>query len=221
MTDTNFAPIPSTSELLELLKRPRKKRSIAAKIEQWCIVAGVVIAALILGVAGLGFVEVLTKPTTIYSLMALLVTFVATFFVWIVTQIVDVFFTLKAGYRKAAAQVDEDILMERTIIVRLTGCQPTLLREHGKQLDLKAKLLTRRSQMGTVLAAVGAVVINLQAAGKNAAIWGNLQLVPPLVLAGSFGVLAASAALIMFAGQLERLSGLLALAADRVEPSKK
>jgi hypothetical protein len=221
MTDSNFAPIPSTAELLALLKRPRKKRSIAAEVERWCIGAGIVIAVLILGVAGLGFAEILSKSLTRYSLIALSVTLIAIFFAWAVTQFVDMFLTLKAGYRKAAAQVDEDILVERMAIVRLTQCQPALLREHSKQLDMKAKLLTRRSQMGTVLAAVGAVVINLQAAGENAAFWGKFHVVAPMVLAGSFGVLIGAAMLIMFAGQLERLSGLLALAADRVEPSKK
>lgn len=217
MPDTSRAPIPDTAELLALLKRLRKERSIAAKIERWCVVVGTVIGLLILVVAGLGFAEFLTKSITRYSLMVLLVAFVTTVFALGLTQVVDVLLTLKAGYRKAAAQVDADIVLERTIIVRLTRCEPTLLREHGKQLDIKAKLLTKRSQMGSVLAAVGAVVINLQAAGENAAIWGKFQFVPPLVLAGTFGVLAASAALIMFAGQLERLSGLAILAADRVE----
>lgn len=221
MTETYPDPIPSTRELLALLKRPRKEGSNVAKIERGCIVAAMIIAALILAAAGLGLVGIFTNALTRYTLMALLVIFVAIFFVWAVTQIADMFLTLKAGYRKAAAQVDEDILLERAVVVRLTRCEPTLLREHGKQLDLKAKLLTRRSQMGTVLAAVGAVVINLQAAGENAAIWGKLQGVSPMVLAGSFGVLTGAAALIMFAGQLERLSGLFILAADRVEPSKK
>lgn len=221
MPDTSRAPIPDTAELLALLKRPRKERSIAAKIERWCVVVGTVIGLFILVVAGLGFAEFLTKSITRYSLMVLLVAFVTTIFALGLTQVVDVLLTLKAGYRKAAAQVDADIVLERTIIVRLTRCEPPLLREHGKQLDIKAKLLTKRSQMGSVLAAVGAVVINLQAAGENAAIWGKFQFVPPLVLAGTFGVLAASAALIMFAGQLERLSGLAILAADRVEAGEK
>lgn len=221
MNDTDFAPIPITRELLALLKRPRKERSKADKIERWCIVAAGIIAVLILVTAGLGFAEILTNSATRYSLMALPVAFVGIFFVWAVTQFVDMFLTLKAGYRKAAAQVDEDILLERSMIVGLTHCEPTLLREHGKQLDLKAKLLTRRSQMGTVLAAVGAVFINLQAAGENAAIWGKFQGIPPLVFAGSFGVLIGAAALIMFAGQLERLSGLLILAAERGESSRK
>lgn len=217
MIDTSRVPIPDTAELLALLKRPRKERSIVAKIERWCVVVGTVIGVLILVVAGLGLAEILTRSITRYSLMILLIAFVTTIFALGLTQIVDVFLTLKAGYRKAAAHVDADILLERTIIIRLTRCEPTLLREHGKQLDIKAKLLTKRSQMGAALAAVGAVVINLQAAGENAAIWGKFQLVTPLVLAGSFGVLAASAALIMFAGQLERVSGLVILAADRVD----
>jgi hypothetical protein len=220
VTETEFAPIPSTLELLGLLKRPRKERSKAAKIERWCLVASGIIALLILVAAGLGFAGILTKYATRYCMIALLVAFVGTFFVWAITQFVDMFLTLKDGYRKAAGQVDEDILIERAVIAGLTRCEPAVLREHGKQLDLKAKLLTRRSQMGTVLAAVGAVVINLQAAGENAAIWGKFQFVPPLVLAGSFGVLIGSAALIMFAGQLERLSGLLTLAAERLESKK-
>lgn len=221
MINTSRAPIPDTAELLALLKRPRKERSFGEKIERWCVVVGTVIGVLILVVAGLGFAEILAKSITRYGLMVLLVAFVTTIFALGLTQVVDVLLTLKAGYRKAAAQVDADIVLERTIIVRLARCEPTLLREHGKQLDIKAKLLTKRSQMGSMLAAVGAVVINLQAAGENAAVWGKFLFVPPLVLAVSFGVLAASAALIMFAGQLERLSGLVILAADRVDAGEE
>lgn len=221
MPDTYSAPIPKTGELLTLLKRPPRDRSSAAKIERACMVAGVIIAVLILATAGLGFAEVMTRPMTRYTLMVLLIIFVATFLVWALTQIVEMFLTLKAGYRRAAARVDEDILLEQAVITSLTRCDPSLLREHGKQMDMKAKLLTRRSQMGTVLATVGAVVINLQAAGESAAIWGKFQGISPMVLAGSFGVLTASAALIMFAGQLERLSGLLLLAADRADTIKK
>lgn len=221
MHDTHSAPIPKTGELLALLKRPPRDRSSAAKIERGCMVAGVIIAVFILATAGLGFAGVLSRPVTRYTLMVLLIIFVATFLAWALTQIVELFLTLKAGYRRAAAHVDEDILLEQAVITSLTRCDPSLLREHGKQMDMKAKLLTRRSQMGTVLATVGAVVINLQAAGESAAIWGKLQGISPMVLAGSFGVLTASAALIMFAGQLERLSGLLLLAADRADTIKK
>ena len=184
------------------------------------MVAGMIIVILILATAGFGLTGTLSRPVTRYTLMVLLVVFVATFLVWAVAQMVDMFLTLKGGYRRAAAHVDEDILLERAVIAQLTTCDPTLLREHGKQMDMKAKLLTRRSQMGTVLAAVGAVVINLQAAGESADIWGKLQGVSPLVLAGSFGVLTGAAALVMFAGQLERLSGLLLLAADRADSTK-
>lgn len=200
-----------------MLKRPRKERSNTSKIERWCIVAAVITSLLMLTTAGLGVAGFIGYAAVRVCLLALLVIFFAIFLIWAVTQIVDVILTLKAGYRKAAAQVDEDILLERIVVERLSCCDPTLLREHGKQLDLKAKLLTRRSQMGTVLAAVGAVFINLQTAGENAAIWGKFQSVSPVVLAGSFGVLVGAAALIMFAGQLERLSGLLILAADRAE----
>lgn len=220
MLDTKFAPIPRTGELLALLKRPRKERSKAAKIERWCIGATGIVAVLFLVTVGLGLAEILSNAATRYSLMALLAILVGVFFIWAVTQFVDLFLTLKAGYRKAAAQVDDDILLERAVIAELTRCEPTLLKEHAKQLEIKAKLLTKRSQMGTVLAAVGAVFINLQAAGENAAIWGKFQFVPPSVLAGSFGVLIGAAALIMFAGQLERLSGLLALAAERLDSGK-
>lgn len=221
MPHTHSAPIPKTGELLTLLKRPPRDRSSAAKIERGCMVAGVIIAVLILATAGLGFAGVMSRPMTRYTLMVLLIIFVATFLAWALTQIVEMFLTLKAGYRRAAAHVDEDILLEQAVITSLTRCDPSLLREHGKQMDMKAKLLTRRSQMGTVLATVGAVVINLQAAGESAAIWGKFQGISPMVLAGSFGVLTASAALIMFAGQLERLSGLLLLAADRADTIKK
>lgn len=213
--------IPKTGELLRFLKRPPRDRSNAAKIERGCMVAGMIVVVLIVATAGLGLVGLLSRPVTRYTLMALLVVFIATFFVWAVAQMVDMFLTLKAGYRRAAEHVDEEILLERAVIAQLTSCDPTLLREHGKQMDMKAKLLTRRSQMGTVLAAVGAVVINLQAAGESADIWEKLQGVSPMVLAGSFGVLTGAAALIMFAGQLERLSGLLLLAADRVDSTPK
>ncbi len=221
MLDKCPSPIPETRELLILLKRPPRDRSSIGKIEQGCMVAGMILVVLILATAGFGLAGILSRPVTRYTLMALLVIFAATFLVWALTQIVDLFLTLKAGYRKAAAKVDEDILLERAVIASLARCDPTLLKEHGKQMDIKAKLLTRRSQMGSVLATVCAVVINLQAAGESADIWGKFQGISPVVLAGSFGVLTGSAALIMFAGQLERLSGLLLLAADRADTTRK
>jgi len=87
VTEPEFSPIPSTLELLGLLKRPRKERSKAAKIERWCLVAAGIIAVLILVAAGLGFAGILTKYATRYCLIALLVAFVGTFFVWAVTQL--------------------------------------------------------------------------------------------------------------------------------------
>ncbi|CAD1789559.1 hypothetical protein CPBF426_23670 [Xanthomonas arboricola pv. juglandis] len=221
MAEHLFAPIPSTAELLTKIKRPREERSTAAKVERWCFYAALVIAVLMAAAAGLGVTGILTADTTRAVLMILMIVLAADFLIWCVTQIVDMVLTLKAGYLGAATRVDEDIMLEQKIIASLTRCEPIRLREHGKQLDLKAKLLTRRSQMGTVLSAVGVVAINLKEAGEKASIWGKLQDVPPFVFAGSLGVLIGAAAIIMLAGQLERLSGLLMLAADRIESDKK
>lgn len=221
MTERLFAPIPSTSELLTKIKRPTRKRSTVAEVARWFFYLLLALAFVMWISAGLSIIGLISVTTTRYVLTILMTMLALTFWVWLIAQTLDVFLSLRAIYRLAAEEVDKNILLEQGVIATLTRCEPHGLREHGKLLDLRAKVLTRRSQMGAALSAICAVLIKLREAGEKSAVWANFQDVELFVLAGSLGVLIGAAAIIMFAGQLERLSGLLTLAADRIESDKK
>ncbi|KTF36955.1 hypothetical protein [Xanthomonas vesicatoria] len=221
MTDRLFAPIPSTAELLTKIKKPSKQRSNAAEVVRWSFYLLIALVVAMGISAGLSIIGLLSVTTT-RSVLTVLMTIVAlTFWVWLLAQTLDVFLTLKAEYRLAAAEVDENILLEQGVISTLMRCDPLRLREHAKLMDLRAKILTRRSQMGAAVSAVCAVLIKLREAGEKAAVWGTLQDVDLFVLAASLGVLIGAAAVFSFSGNLERLSCLMMLAADRTDAGIK
>ncbi|MCC5074275.1 hypothetical protein [Xanthomonas campestris] len=221
MAESLFAPIPTTAELLAKIKRPSKKHSNASEAVRWSFYLFVALVAAMWISAGLSIIGLLNVTTT-RSILTVLMTIVAlTFWVWLIAETLDAFLTLKAEYRLAAAKVDANILLEQRVIAALTRCEPFRLREHAKLLELRAKILTRRSQMGAAVSAVFAVLIKLREAGEKAAVWGTLQDVDLFVLAASLGVLIGAAAVFSFAGNLERLSCLLMLAADRNDAGSK
>lgn len=221
MIDHLFAPIPSTAELLMKTKAPARRRSTVDKIELVAFFVLALVAVLLLIVAGLVGFELISDATAKFLILVLICSIVITALTWAISQIVDLFLSLKSGFRIAALQIDEGIRRDQDTITEWARCDPAQLRERSKLFDLRVKLLTRRTNMTTVFTAIGVLVINLQDAGEKAALWGKLQAIPPFVLSGSLGILLGTLAVIVYTGRIERISGLLALAADRIESDKK
>src|SRR5688572_4016643 len=91
------------------------------------------------------------------------------------------------GLRRAANSVDQDIEQDDVIVQELTGCDPFKLRERSRHMEAKAKRLTRRAGMGSVIATIGALVINFQTSAEKAEMLVQLKDLPPFVYAGSLG----------------------------------
>jgi len=211
----NASPIPSTWQLLMSIKRPPKERTTIAKLESltfWVLLA---LAVAMLAVAGLAALGWLIDTALRVAVFAVVVpTYLAVLF-FAGLQVIDMVILLRTGQRRAAERVDADIARELNVIDELQACDATALRERSKHLELEAKRLTRRSGMATVLSALGVVTINLGDAGRRAALWGDSPSLALFVHAATLGLLLGAAALVLWTGKLERIAGLLGLAADR------
>ncbi|WP_379655642.1 hypothetical protein [Pseudoxanthomonas sp. UC19_8] len=217
MDAPDYAPIPNTLAFLDKLKRPSKPPSVFDRIERGVFKVTLVLAGFMLVAAGLGVLGVLSREVIRLLTMSILIAILALFLVWAISQIVEMLLALRTGYRRAANRVDQDIEQDDAIVQELTLCDPFRLRERSKHLEAKAKRLTRQAGMGPVIAAIGVVVINFQDSAEKAELFARLKSVPLFIYSGSLGVLLGAAALTVFAGKLEHIAGLLAIAADRID----
>jgi len=217
MATLDHAPIPSTLDFLDLLKRPSSAPSPFDRIERGIFRIMVALAGLMLGAAGLGALGVLSDEVIRFLTLSIIVIVLALFVAWMASQLIGMILALRAGFRREAGRVDRDIEHDQQIVEELIRCDPFNLRERSRLLEAKARRLTRHAGMGPVIAAIGVVVINFQDSAEKAELFARLKAVPLFVYSGSLGVLLGAAALTVFAGKLEHIAGLLSLAADRTE----
>ncbi|WP_033485222.1 hypothetical protein [Xanthomonas phaseoli] len=217
MSTSHYTPIPSTAAMLVKLKKPKKAPTIFNKIEQGLFVATLVLACIMFLGAGVGVAGWIPRDDARLFAMVMLILVAVTFLLWAVTQILRVILDIRAGFGPIAERTDGEVEQELAFVQGLTQCDPSKLKERSKLLEGKAKRLTRQAGMGTVIATIGAVVINFQTSAERAEMLVQLRNLPLFVYSGSLGALLGAAALTVFAGKLEHIAGLLALAADRVD----
>lgn len=131
-------------------------------------------------------------------------------------QLVAIFKLLKSGFKQAVKTTEDRIAHEEKIIEELALYPRELTREKAKLLDLEAKRWIRRSGMGAAFSAASAAGINLLGAiitSSNIKAIG--QIPSTAVYALMFGLLLGSALVFSFAAKMERVAGILSIAADR------
>ena len=134
---------------------------------------------------------------------------------WGISQIVELTVALKTGFKPLTDAVDERIKREKEVISELAACNPVELRERAKHLELEAKFKTRRAAIG--VAAV-AVVVAIRQWFESAIKTGYLSDRADITLflnSGAIGLSIGSVIVAIYAGRLERISGVLSLAAER------
>lgn len=212
-----YSAVPTTLALLTRIKRPAKPPTIFDRIERVVFTVTLALASIMLVAAGLGAVGALSKEVIRFLTMTILVSALALFLIWAVSQIVEMLLGLRTGFRDTANRVDDDIEHDNSIIRELADCDPFSLREMARHMEAKAKRLTRQASMGPIIAAIGVVAINFHDSAEKAELFARVKTVPLFIYSGSLGVLLGAAALTVLAGKLEHIGTLLGLAADRAD----
>ncbi|MCC5092536.1 hypothetical protein D0A38_02510 [Xanthomonas campestris pv. incanae] len=216
MTDSTFSPIPSTFQMLQKIKRP-KRVSKLERIENYIFLGLLALTLFGLGVVAADNFDWISRPTAKDILLVVLLVMAIGFLALGLLQIAQVILAWKEGYEPMADRIDMVISAESEILDELGTCNPQTLRERSKHIDLENKLLTRRAGLSTFFGAIGVVLVNLFDAGEKINMWSNPANAKVFVYAGSLGILIGSIVVFILAGKLERIAGLLALAADRIE----
>lgn len=211
-----IASLPTTVALLERIKHPRKK-TLVDRIERYVLWTIAAIMLALLGLAGASTFGALPAGFVSATFVVLVACLIVAFLVWAVSQMVEAVLAIKAGFRPAAETIDEVILRERDLISELALCRKEELRERSKHLELRARRLSRRASLVTVLTAIGVVIINVFESGARASLWSKFESVTLYVYSASLGLLVGSVVLWIFVGRLEQISGLLMLAAERLD----
>ncbi|MBV6667753.1 hypothetical protein KV691_00115 [Xanthomonas euvesicatoria pv. alangii] len=216
MTEPKYSPIPSTFQMLQKIKRPERAGKLE-RFEKYIFRGMVALLLFAFGVVAASNLAWISNTNATNVLIVALPALVAVFLVFGLLQIIQVIVAWKEGYEPMADRIDTAISRESEIMDELGTCNPQTLRERSKHIDLENKLLTRRAGLSTFFGAIGVVLVNLFDAGEKVNIWSNPANAKVFVYAGSLGILIGSVVVFILAGKLERIAGLLALAADRIE----
>lgn len=211
---SNFKAVPHTNELLSKIKSQRQK-NVFDHIELNAFKAlGVLF---VFGIAVGIWTSVFASTAQVREFLALLINIFLLLIIltWGISQIVELTVALKTGFKPLTDAVDERIKREKEVISELAACNPVELRERAKHLELEAKFKTRRAAIG--VAAV-AVVVAIRQWFESAIKTGYLSDRADITLflnSGAIGLSIGSVIVAIYAGRLERISGVLSLAADR------
>lgn len=136
---------------------------------------------------------------------------------WFLNQVVYAITSIRRGIDGLAQSTDDTMAHESRLIWELAGYDAAQLKLRSSLLDISAKRLTRHTTRVGLLAAAGAIVINLYHAGQSGSWWPRLDALSLIIYAGSIGIAIASIGMIGFVSSIERLSKLLSFAADSEE----
>jgi len=216
MPESKYSSIPTTFQMLQKIKRPKKVGKLE-RVENYVFLGLLSLLLFGLGVAAAGNLEWISKPNAKAILLVTLLVMAVAFLALGLLQITQVILAWKEGYEPMAERIDAAISKESQILDDLIKCNPQTLRERSRHLDLENKLLSRRAGLSTFFGAIGVVLINLFDAGEKVNMWPNPANAKFFVYAGSLGILIGSVVVFVLAGKLERIAGLFGLAADRIE----
>ncbi|MCE4510396.1 hypothetical protein [Xanthomonas hortorum] len=202
--------------MLQKIKRPQRVDKLE-RVEKYLFIGLLAVSLFGLGVVTAGNFEWISRPNAKDILLVTILVIGVAVLALGLLQVAQVVLAWKEGYEPMAERIDMAISAESEILDELGTCNPQTLRERSKHIDLENKLLTRRAGLSTFFGAIGVVLINLFDAGEKVNMWSNPANAKVFVYAGSLGILIGSIVVFILAGKLERIAGLLALAADRIE----
>ena len=206
--------IPNTHELISKIKLHRHK-NIFDRIESYAFKAILLLFVCGIGVAIWKTLVTTSAPAITFSALLITLLSLLIVFVWGTSQIVEMIIALKAGFKPLTDEIDRRMEQEREMIRELAICNPIELRERAKHLELEAKFKTRRAAIGVAAVAVVVAIRQwLESAIKTGYLpqWMDVSF---FLNSGAIGFSIGSVIIAIFAGRLERVSGVLSLAADR------
>jgi hypothetical protein len=211
LDEPTYRTIPGTAELLEAVKRPGPK--LLESSDKFFGITGVALWLMMTALILLGQRYAWALTGAVWALMALLMLAIG----WAIWQALEVLRAWRQGFTPHGEAIDQAIAKERQWIEKLVHCDPQALREHSNHLDLEAKQRTRRAGLTTVLLAIGVAAVSLLDTGEKAQFWSSPTWFKLGIQSSSLGFLIGALVLAVLAGRLERVAGLLTLAADRAE----
>lgn len=214
MQSSAYQSIPPTSELLEAVK-PIRSLNNFDRLEHWIFIAVGVLTFVMFCASALLWLQLIGKGWTRPLALTLMTVIVVLISLWMISQLLEAALAWKAGFKPFADSVDARITREREWVDRLAQCDPTALREKAKHLDLEAKLITRRAAIGAAAVAITVTTLTFLDAGSKIPGWPKFTDAPVLICAAALGLSIGAIVLSILAGRLERVAGLMELAADR------
>lgn len=211
---SGFKTIPNTHELLSKIKSHRQK-NIFDRIELHAFKALALLCSCGIGVGIWTIFFVTPAPVTTFLALIITLCLLLIILIWGISQIVELTIALKAGFKPLTDEIDRRIKKEQELLRELSVCNPIELRERSKHLELEAKFKTRRAAIGLAAVAVLVAIRQwLELAIKTGYLphWMDASF---FLNSGAIGFSIGSVIMAVYAGRLERISGVLSLAADR------
>lgn len=214
---------PLIDELLAMMEPGRKNKLVFNKFDIWMLAILVVLA---LGIGAcvtsvkLGWMEMEAAKMVVLCLYG---TLLVVYLAWLSPMLKEVAGQIRYGFKQAAEVTKARMEHEESVIEHLMRYPRQLLREKSRLVDLEAKRWTRRAGVGAALNAAsvvgitlfGAIVSHDAGAKVGVPFLAGLGFPTMLVYALMFGLLLGSAAIYVFAARLEKVAGVLLIAADR------
>lgn len=222
MNGSNAKQLPSISGMLAMIKRPQERKSPETFDKIMLIVLIVLFLAIgvFVAIAKLGWMEMSVARTAVLVLLAGLW---ISYIIWVGHFILAYVRQLRHGYKAASEETERRVSHELSVLDTFARYPEKTLKEAGRLVELEAKRWTRRGGVGAAFAAAFAVGLNLMNASiKLEEVFPNSETVANVaaaitvtVYASTFGILLGAAMIYAFASRLEKLAGLLSLAAER------
>ncbi len=135
--------------------------------------------------------------------------------VFTVIQVIQVIQLVLNGGSDMAGRIDANIDLDSVFVDELSSCEAEQLDRHSKLIDQEAKLLTRRAGLASGASTISALIINLLSIGSGSQALEWVDDAKLMITCCSLGMLIGSVMVMIFAGKLEMVSGLLKLAAEK------
>ncbi len=215
MTEQDQKPaVPRISSMLARIKRP-KVAAPFSRTENYVVAGMVLLFLLCLGCIQLvesAFLSMESARSLALPMIALIILLGAVF---AVIQVIQVFQLVFNGGMDMADRIDANVDLDSVFVEELSRCEAEQLDRHSKLIDQEAKLRFRRAGLASGASTISALIINLLSSGSGNQALGWIDSAKLIITCCSLGMLIGSVMVMIFAGKLEKVSGLLRLAAEK------
>ncbi len=215
MTEQDHKPaVPRISSMLARIKRP-KVAAPFSRTENYVVAGMVLLFLLCVGCIQLveaGLLSLESGRSLALPMAAVIILLGAVF---AVVQVIQVAQLVLNGWSDMAGRIDVNVELDSAFVEDLSRCEAEELDRHSKLIDQEAKFLSRRAGLASGASTISALVINLLSVGSGNQALEWVDGAKLIITCCSLGMLIGSAMVMIFAGKLEKISGLLKLAAER------